>query len=230
MLDGAKRRSNLFDGSVGLLSLLMQFLSVAWRELRVAARKPSCFRVRMFTSVLALLIAGFDLWFVTLFGARSISGEQLFRVLSVVSLICACVAGPALTADCVNEESNNGTLGFLFSTNLHPLSISLGKLAGHGMLALYSIVSIIPVMALPAILGGTDAESLAKTALVLFVTLILSLTMGMLASTLFRKAWVAAALTLFGLAFLALGIPAVSGLLQLSQRFDWAWLELLSPS
>src|SRR6185295_7990969 len=155
----------------------MQFLSVAWRELRVAARKRSCFRVRMFTSVIALLVAGFDLWFVTLFGSRPISGEHLFRALSLVTLICACVAGPALTADCVNEERNNGTLGFLFLTNLRAISISLGKLAGHGTLALYALVSIVPVMALPAILGGTDAASLAKTALVLGVTLFLSLTL-----------------------------------------------------
>jgi len=139
--------------------------------------------------------------------------------------------GPALTADCVNEERNNGTLGLLFLTNLHGLSISLGKLIGHGLLALYSIVSIVPVMALPVLLGGTDAESLAKTALVLLVTLTLSLIMGMFASTVCRKAWMAAAVALVVLAVLVLGIPLAAIILRLNQRTDWAaGLELISPS
>src|SRR5688572_30860626 len=209
----------------------MQFLSVAGRELRVAARKRSSFRVRMLTSVIALFISGFSLWFVTIFGSRPMSGERLFFTLSWVSFICACIVGPALTADCVNEERNNGTLGLLFLTNLHGISISLGKLVGHGLLALYSIVSIVPVMALPALLGGTDAESIAKTALVVLVTLILSLIIGMFASTVCRKAWVAAAVALFILAVLVAGIPLAAALLRLNQRPDWsAWLELLSPS
>jgi ABC-type transport system involved in multi-copper enzyme maturation permease subunit len=208
----------------------MQFLSVAGRELRVAARKRSSFKLRIFTSFMALLVAGFSLWFVTLLGSRPISGEQLFTTLSRLTFLCACIVGPALTADCVNEERNNGTLGFLFLTNLPAVSISLGKLTGHGLLALYSIVSIVPVMALPAILGGTDAESLAKTALVLLVTLILSLMTGMFASTVCRKAWVAAALALSLLAVLVLGIPLAAALLRLNQRISWSWLELFSPS
>jgi ABC-type transport system involved in multi-copper enzyme maturation permease subunit len=208
----------------------MQFLSVAGRELRVAARKPASFRLRIFTAFFALLVAGFALLVVTPLGSKPMFGEQLFTVLSRVAFICACIVGPALTADCVNEERNNGTLGFLFLTNLPAISISLGKLTGHGLLALYSIVSIVPVMALPALLGGADAESLAKTALVLSVTLLLSLIMGMLASTVCRKAWSAAALALSFLAVIVLGVPLAAALLRLNQRIDFSWLELLSPS
>lgn len=209
----------------------MQFLSVAARELRVAARKPNTFRARILTAGIALFICGFSLWFVTLFGSRPISGEQLFRTLSWVSFFFACIVGPALTADTVNEERNNGTLGLLFLTNLPAISLSLGKLIAHGLLALYSIVSIIPVMALPVLLGGTDAKSLAKTALVLSGTLILSLIVGMFASTVCRKPWVAAALALFILALLVLGIPLACLILRLNHRADLsAWLELLSPS
>src|SRR5687767_15928552 len=127
----------------------MQFLSVAGRELRVAARKRSSFRLRLFTSAIALCLCGFSLWFVTLLGWRPISGEQLFFALSRITFICACLLGPMLTADSVNEECNNGTLGLLFLTNLNSVSISVGKLFGHGLLALYSIVSVVPIMALP---------------------------------------------------------------------------------
>ena len=210
----------------------MQFLSVAARELRVAARKRSSFRIRIFTSVIALFICVFSLWFVTLLSARPMGGSQLFYTLTWAAFICACLAGPALTADSVNEERNNGTLGLLFLTNLNALSISLGKLAGQGLLALYSIVSIVPIMALPVLLGGTDVESLAKTALVLFVTLILSLIVGMFSSTVCRKPWVAVALSLAILAVLIGGIPLVSIALQMMKPgITWIqWLVLFTPS
>ena len=209
----------------------MQFLSVAARELRVAARKRSSFRVRILTSIIALFVSGFSLWFVTLFGSRPISGSQLFFTLSWVTFFCACIVGPALTADSVNEERNNGTLGLLFLTNLNSASISLGKLVGHGLLALYSVLSVVPVMALAALLGGADAESLAKTALVLFVTLILSLMIGMLSSTVCRKPWVAAALSVSVLAVLMVGPPSIAQFARMFRWANWApWVELLSPS
>jgi ABC-type transport system involved in multi-copper enzyme maturation permease subunit len=209
----------------------MGFLSLALRELRVAARKRSTFRWRIVTSFIALFVTGFSLWFVTLFGSRPASGAQLFFTLSWMTFICACLVGPALTADSVNEERNNGTLGLLFLTNLNGISISLGKLIGHGLLALYSIVSIVPLMALPAIMGGTTAESLAKTALALFVTLLLSLLIGMFASTICRRPWLAAAEALFVLAILVLGFPLAAEILQNYQRTLWsASLVLLSPS
>jgi len=209
----------------------MQFLSIAGRELRVAARKRSTFRVRLLTASIALLVTGFALRFVMLLGSRPATGEQLFITLSWVAFGCACVVGPALTADCVNEERNDGTLGLLFLTNLHSVSISLGKLTGHGLLALYSIVSILPVMALPVLLGGTDAQTLAKTTLVLLATLILSLIIGMFASTVCRKPWQAAALALILLGTLVAGIPSAAALMRWNGVPGWSeWLELLSPS
>lgn len=209
----------------------MQFLSIAERELRVAARKPGSFRLRMLAAGFALFLSGFNLWFVTLFGSRPATGEQLFLILSWASFICACLLGPVLTADCVNEERNNGTLGLLFLTNLRGASIALGKLVGQGLLAVYSIVAIVPVMALPVILGGADLESLGKTALVLLVTLACSLLVGMFASTVFQKAWTAAAVALALIASLVIGIPLAGLILRMNQRPEWAaWLDLFSPS
>lgn len=209
----------------------MQFLSIAGRELRVAARKRSSFRLRMLTSSIALLMTGFALYFVIFLGSKPVSGEALFLILSWVAFICACIVGPALTADCVNEERNNGTLGLLFLTNLRAASITLGKLAGHGLLAFYSIVSIVPIMALPALLGGTDAQTLARTALVLLATLILSLLIGMFASTVCRKPWQAAALALILLAILVAGVPLAAAIMRWNGVPGWPpWIELLSPS
>ena len=209
----------------------MQFFSIAARELRVAARKRGTFRLRVLTSAVALFICGFSLWVVTLFGESPIPGEKLFFVLSWLAFIYACVVGVTVTADCVNEERNSGTLGLLFLTNLPGIAISLGKLTGQGLLALYALVSIVPVMALPLLLGGADPESLARTALVLLVTLILSLIIGMFASTLCRKTWVAAALALSIVALFVIGIPLAIFLLRLNhQPALCPWLELLTPS
>ncbi len=148
-----------------------------------------------------------------------------------MTFICACLLGPILAADSVNEERSNGTLGLLFLTRLNSISISLGKLFGHGLLALYSIISVVPIMALPFLLGGTDVASLAKTAVVLCITLLLSLIIGMFASTVCRKPWIAAALALFILTVLTLGVPFLALVLPILYRSTWpAWLGLLSPS
>jgi hypothetical protein len=59
----------------------------------------------------------------------------------------------------------------------------------------------------------------------------LSLIIGMFASTGCRKVWMAATVTLFSLAVLVLGIPLAVAVLRLNQQIEWAaWLELLSPS
>lgn len=209
----------------------MQFLCVAERELRTAARKPGSYRMRVLTSALALFLAAFSLWFVTLLGSRPMPGSDLFSLLSWAALACACLAGPALTADSINEERNQGTLGLLFLTNLPTESIIAGKLAGHGLLAFYAILAIVPVMALPVLLGGADAPSLAKTALVLINTLSFSLIVGLLASTLWRTVWKAAAAALVILGLFVIGIPMASAGLRLAGRPEWAVvLELLSPS
>jgi ABC-type transport system involved in multi-copper enzyme maturation permease subunit len=209
----------------------VDFLAVALRELRVASRKRSAFRVRAFASWLALLIAAHTLWFSTLFGGRPSSGEELFSVLSWFAFACACLVGPALTADSINEERNNGTLGLLFLTNLRPTSILLGKLVAHGLLALYAIVAVVPILALAVLLGGADLPSLCKTGIVLVLTLSFALVIGMLASCLCHKAGTAAAVAVLVVAMFVLGIPIAAKLLRLNQASEWAaGLELLSPS
>src|SRR5690606_10603983 len=90
---------------------------------------------------------------------------------------------------------------------------------------------IVPVMAIPVVLGGADPESLAKTALVLFVTVLLSLIIGMLASTLCRKTWIAVGLAVLFLGLLVVGVPVAAAVLRFVQVSSAAaWLELLSPA
>lgn len=148
-----------------------------------------------------------------------------------MTFICACLLGCGLTADSISEEKREGTLGLLFLTNLNASSIALGKLAAHGLLALYSIVAVIPIMTVPVLMGGGDLQSLATTVLVLLLTLGLGLLLGLLASTVCRRAWVASAISLLCIGILTLVLPGMAELLRLAGVAWWPMmLEAASPS
>src|SRR3954468_1329752 len=109
----------------------MAFLPIVERELRVAARKRNTFWVRLiaamvavviFAAALALMDAG---WFRP---ARSSLGRGLFSVLSWLTFAGALAAGLFFTSDCLSQEKREGTLGFLFLTDLRGYDVVLGKL------------------------------------------------------------------------------------------------------
>ena len=107
------------------------FLPIVERELRVASRQRSTFWTRLIAAVVALIIAvGFlviSYWQSFIFGP-TILGKALFGVLTWLSLGVALSAGLFFTADCLSEEKREGTLGFLFLTDLRGYDVVLGKL------------------------------------------------------------------------------------------------------
>ena len=108
----------------------MTFLPVVERELRVASRKRSTFRVRTYAAVAALLI-GTVFFLLTTFGpgfGMLNLGKGLFSTLTWLNLAVALCAGLFFTSDCLSEEKREGTIGFLFLTDLRGHDVVLGKL------------------------------------------------------------------------------------------------------
>src|SRR4051812_18466902 len=108
----------------------MTFLPIVDRELRVAARKPNTFRVRMMAALVAVAVGG-GLFALSQLRTRvggGSSGTTLFTVLTWLGLVGALGAGLFFTADCLSEEKREGTLGFLFLTDLRGYDVVLGKL------------------------------------------------------------------------------------------------------
>src|SRR5215471_2047202 len=165
----------------------MSFLPIVQRELLVAARRPGAHRVR-FLSALGFVIT----WLLLTEGFGRHSGsslsQTLFIAFGVLAMAFCLFAGVFLTSDCLSEEKRQGTLGLLFLTDLQGFDVVLGKLIATSIHAAYGLLTIFPVLGLPLLMGGVTAGEFWRMQLTLIVTLLLSLSLGMLASSLSREA------------------------------------------
>ncbi len=204
----------------------MTFLPVVERELRVAARKRSTFWVRIAAAIVALIIAtGF---LALQFGIRNV-GRGLFAVLTWLSLFAVLSAGLFFTSDCLSEEKREGTIGFLFLTDLRGYDVVLGKLLATSLRGFYSLLAVLPILAMTLMMGGVTGAQFWKTALALVNALFLSLATGLFVSALSRDSQKAMAGTLALVLLLALSGPLL-GLLpaMMGGKFN-PFLSLTSP-
>ncbi len=157
-------------------------LPIVERELRVASRKRGTYILRCASAVLAGVVTG---WFLlTQDGQWQQSGVVLFGRVALVAFWAALAAGVFTTADCLSSEKRQGTLGLLFLTNLRGYEVVLGKLAATSLNAIYALVAVLPMLALPLLMGGVTFLDVVNVAAVLGVTLFVSLAIGLLVSAL----------------------------------------------
>ncbi|MBN8248548.1 MAG: ABC transporter permease subunit [Verrucomicrobia bacterium] len=159
----------------------MTLLPVVARELRVASRRSWTYWGRVFAGGVALTLSA---W-IALIG-RAVTGmktgEPMFFALAVPALAFAFLAGLLYAADTVSAEKRDGTLGLLFLTDLRGHDVTLGKLAGNALGAVYGLVTMLPFLALTLLLGGVTAGDYLRMTLLLLTTLFTSLATGVLAS------------------------------------------------
>src|SRR6516162_6600631 len=133
----------------------MSLLPIVERELRVASRRKSTFWMRTLLALAVVVI-----WFLLLLTSNSSTAEKgsiLFIAIGVLALGFGLLAGIFLTADCLSEENREGTLGLLFLTDLEGYDVVMGKLIATSLHAAYSLVAVLPVLALPLMMGGVTA-------------------------------------------------------------------------
>src|SRR5947208_13468683 len=167
----------------------MTFLPVAERELRVAARKRSTFRVRVIAALVAWIIGSGVLVLSRVgpgFGPSSF-GKGLFTVLTWLSLAVALSAGLFFTSDCLSEEKREGTLGFLFLTDLRGYDVVFGKLLATSLRAICALLAIFPILAVTLLMGGVTGAQFWRTVLALTNALFISLAAGMFVSAISRE-------------------------------------------
>ena len=185
----------------------MTFLPIVARELRVAARRRGTYRVRMSVALIAMVLTGI-IFFVNFGAPQNQLGRHLFEGLSVLAIIYCLFSGRISTADCLSEEKREGTLGLLFLTDLKGYDVVLGKLVATSVSAFYGLLAVLPVLALPLLLGGITNTEFWRVALVLVNTFLLSLAIGIFGSALSRDARRAMAANLtWGLLLMAV-LPA----------------------
>lgn len=196
----------------------MKFLPIAERELRVAARRPSTYWLR-FSVPAGLLILAAWVFLASRRDSQREIGMMIFYTLTGGLTLYALTAGLRSTADSLAEEKRDGTLGLLFLTDLRGYDVVIGKLLANSLSVFYGVLAVLPILALPLLMGGVAVAEFGRLALVLVNTLFFSLCAGMLASALCQQARVATVVT-FGLILLiTAGIPAL-GLLEWKLR-NW---------
>lgn len=137
----------------------MTFLPIVDRELRVAARRKSTYRMRTWTVVVALVVGCFSLFPVMMMRGPGSVGKPFYTTLTGFAFGLCLLAGVLLTADCLSEEKRDGTLGFLFLTDLKGYDVVLGKFMAMSLNAFYGLLAVLPLTGLSLLLGGLTGEN-----------------------------------------------------------------------
>jgi ABC-type transport system involved in multi-copper enzyme maturation permease subunit len=187
----------------------MRFLPIVERELREGSRRPSTYWSRVSVAFLACLV-GVAAFLINYFQPKDPLGTILFWGLSGLSMLSCLLAGRAATADCLSREKREGTLGLLFLTDLKGYDVVLGKLVATSLAAFYALLTILPVLAIPLLVGGMTNGEFWRMALVLVNSFFFSLAVGILASAATRQYRAAMAANFF-LFTLVVGVPVACG-------------------
>ncbi len=165
----------------------MTFLPIVERELRVASRRWLTYWGRFAAAAFALLIFGcLQTIFMLSRGAPFNAGWYEFQFMKWLCFVIAATAGLFLTADTLSEEKREGTLGLLFLTDLRGHDVVFGKLISHSTQAFYGLLAAFPILGLSLLIGGVSGSEFGRTTLVICNTLFLSLSLGLLVSSLSR--------------------------------------------
>lgn len=192
----------------------VKLLPVAERELRVAARRRGTYWVRFVSAAVAIAAAAVIL-LAMIRETLAMQAQALTVTLAVLGFLYALLAGVLSTADCLSEEKREGTLGLLFLTDLRGYDVVAGKVVAHSLRAVSGLLALLPVLWLPVLMGAVSGAAVANLVLVLVNTMFLSLTLGVLVSSLTRDARFAIGGALLLLALLVVGLPVLC----------WLWVE-----
>jgi len=176
----------------------MNVLPVIVRELRAESRSPFTYWLRVLGAGAVVMTAAY---FVLTYHFRADDGGLLFTYLHSALQLAIWVLVPILTADCLSRERREGTLGLLFLTPLKALDIVVAKSLTHGLRAITLLLAVLPVIALPLLMGGVSWRQALASLFLNGCALCLALAAGLLASAL-SKSWTRSLIIAFGLALL----------------------------
>jgi hypothetical protein len=205
----------------------MAILPIVTRELRVAARRKSLYRLRLAAGILTLVLGVFLLSFgdnLTAIATGS-SGRALFLTVSII-LFLAAIASAHQTYDCLSQERREGTIGFLFLTDLNGHDIVLGKLFASALPSFYAMMATVPLLAAAALLGGVTGAEIWRTSLALLNLFFFAQNSAILASAFSRDRASAARATA---AILSLSIVGLAIIDVLARHRLWM-AKALNPA
>jgi ABC-type transport system involved in multi-copper enzyme maturation permease subunit len=209
----------------------MTFLPIVERELRVAARKRSTYWLRTVAGLIALVIGSACLTLASIGGlGMSGPGGMVFGAIMWLFICTALGAGLFFTSDSLSEEKREGTLGFLFLTDLRGYDVVAGKMLATTLRGFFPLLAFFPIVATTLLMGGVTGTEFWKTSLALLNALFFSLAAGLFVSAISRDSQRALAATLFLMLFFVFGGPlADAAIARIAGRGFQPILSLSSP-
>ncbi|HVV00840.1 MAG TPA: ABC transporter permease subunit [Verrucomicrobiae bacterium] len=187
----------------------MTVLPIVARELRVACRRRATYWMRV-GPVLVVLFIGAWAFVMMREEQGPIMAKSLFGMLTGVAMLYGLLAGVRETSDSLSSEKREGTLGFLFLTDLKGYDVVLGKFAASSLRSIYGMLAVVPALGVPLLLGGVTFGEFGRVALAALNGLFLSLSLGMLVSSVSRSARSAAGGTFWLVASISIAGPVAA--------------------
>ena len=124
-------------------------------------------------------------------------GGDAVEILLVGLFLVACFIGFRSTHGAIAAERSEGTLGFLFLTDLRPSTVLFAKTVTSSLQSVLSLLAVIPILATCILAGGVSGTLFLQATLAILYALALSSLTGLLQSCLqfdtrrayLRSAW-----------------------------------------
>ena len=165
-------------------------LPIVQRELLIASRGLGSWLSRWILAVIAVSLGGFWLLVGSGVGQNApgaLQGDVFFTVMTWSCFTYCLLAGLWTTTDTLTREKNDGTLGLLFLTDLRGYDVILGKMFSGSLRSFYGVLAVLPVLALPLLMGGVTNAQFSRTVFALLNILIFSLSCGIFFSAICRR-------------------------------------------
>ena len=125
-------------------------------------------------------------------GLQDIGGQrarEIFSILAIGQLVMVTLSAPAFTASALTLEREQNTLECLYTTALRPGEIAVGKMVGSLAFLLLLVVTGLPALALPMVLGGIGAAEVLVVVGILVLSAVYLGMIGLLISTFMHRSY-----------------------------------------
>ncbi len=201
---GRGGRAATLVGSLAPWRLL--FGPVFQKEMRVSGRKLWTYLARAAYALILAVVVSLAFWGAwqtagyTQSGAARIQSLQTLAPTVVASVlwfqfIATLLLAPVMTGGAINDEQRAQTLPTLLTTPLTALEIVCSKIASRMAHLLILALLALPILLGVRLFGGVRAETILAGATLSIVSAILAAAVGVLCSTLCRRATIASLLT-----------------------------------
>ena len=155
-------------------------LPIVQRELLIASRGIGSWLWRWIVAIVAVVFGGLWLLLASINqgGGPGMQGDFFFAILSWACFGYCLLSGLWTTTDTLTREKTEGTLGLLFLTDLRGYDVVLGKMFTGSLRSFYGVLAVMPVLALPLLMGGVTNAQFWRTVGALLIILIFSLSVG----------------------------------------------------